>query len=139
MIKLPPRTGALLANPQAMLRLCLALALLAGCIDDGSGDDAPESSGPIWGLNVSSAKIQIGASTYVGAVDVAPRAGEPGMPVRATFTSDNKMVVTVDSSYPGSARITGVGVGTAHVLAHYAGEEQSVTIEVLPRPQPESL
>ena len=123
-----------------MLRLCLALALITGCIDDGS-DDMPESDGPIWGVSMYSAKIQIGSSTFIGAADAGTSAGEPGMPVRATYTTtiDDKKIVTLTPLGTGSVKVTGVGVGTAHVIAHYGGETQTTTIEVLPRPQPESL
>lgn len=124
-----------------MLRLCLALALITGCIDDGSDDDMPDSDGPIWGVSMQSAKIQIGSSTFIGAADAGMSAGEPGMPVRATYTTtiDDKKIVMLTPLSTGSVKVTGVGVGTAHVIAHYAGDMQSVTIEVLPRPQPESL
>ena len=118
-----------------MLRvaLALALALVSGCIDDPS-DDMPESSGPVWGVDVGEMKIEVGSSTYAFASDVAPRAGEPGMPVNATFTTDNHEVLSLVSSYRGSVMVTGLSVGTAHVLAYYAGATQMRTIEVIAKP-----
>jgi len=113
-----------------MLRVALALALVAGCVDDPS-DDMQE--GPIWGVNVQ-LKVEVGTSAYALASDVGPSVGEPGMPVNATFTTDNKDVLTLGSASRGSVMITGASVGTAHLFANYAGDTQKYTIEVVPKP-----
>lgn len=135
MIRHRPCAGAPLATQHDMLRLCLALALalalLTGCLDDGSGDDTADTSGPIWGVDIANRKLEVGSSTYALASDVAPRAGEPGMPVRATFTTDDNAVLTLTAAGTGSVMITGANVGTAHLIAHYAGETQMNTIEVI--------
>lgn len=117
-----------------MLRFCLVLALVAGCTDDMSDDD-PSNSGPVWGVDVGATKLEVGASTYAFASEVAPRPGEPAMPARgATFSTDDATVLTLTSPGEASVMITGAAVGTANVIAHWGSETSMRMIEVVPKP-----